>query len=245
MDRQPGDLAAQVPQGDVHGADRAQGRVAMLGPHGLPQTLAIERVLAEDERLQVVDQTLRVEMRAAHGRPEEGVALQALLRPHGDEPELALAAEAPGVAAVGGGRNPRPREEGDGQIHDLHQRLQCITVAGFADPGGSMMKYRALGRTGIEVSALGFGCGDVGGLIVRGTPVERTRAVARAVELGINYFDTASSYGNGVSEEHLGGVLRELDLDVYVGTKVRLRPEDLGDIRGAVIRSCEASLRRL
>jgi aryl-alcohol dehydrogenase-like predicted oxidoreductase len=108
-----------------------------------------------------------------------------------------------------------------------------------------MMRFRPLGRTGIEVSALGFGCGDVGGLIVKGTPVERTRAVARAVELGINYFDTASSYGNGVSEEHLGGVLRELDLDVYVGTKVRLRPEDLGDIRGAVIRSCEASLRRL
>jgi aryl-alcohol dehydrogenase-like predicted oxidoreductase len=108
-----------------------------------------------------------------------------------------------------------------------------------------MMKYRPLGRTGIEVSALGFGCGDVGGLIVKGAPVERTRAVARAVELGVNYFDTASSYGNGVSEQHLGAVLRELNLDVYVGTKVRLRPEDLGDIRGAVIRSCEASLRRL
>jgi aryl-alcohol dehydrogenase-like predicted oxidoreductase len=69
--------------------------------------------------------------------------------------------------------------------------------------------------------------------------------VARAVELGVNYFDTASGYGNGVSEQHLGGVLRELNLDVYVGTKVRLRPEDLTDIRGAVTRSCEASLRRL
>ena len=63
-----------------------------------------------------------------------------------------------------------------------------------------MMDYRALGRTGIDVSALGFGCGDVGGLIVRGAPAERTRAVARAVELGVNYFDTATSYGNGVSE---------------------------------------------
>ena len=108
-----------------------------------------------------------------------------------------------------------------------------------------MMKYRPLGRTGIEVSALGFGCGDVGGLIVKGAPIERVRAVARAVELGVNYFDTASSYGNGVSEQHLGGVLHELSLDVYVGTKVRLRPEDLGDIRGAITRSCEASLRRL
>ena len=107
------------------------------------------------------------------------------------------------------------------------------------------MEFRALGRTGIDVSVLGYGCGDVGGLIVKGTPPERTRAVARAVELGVNYFDTASSYGNGVSEQHLGQALRELRLDVYVGTKVRLRPEDLTDIRGAVERSLEASLQRL
>jgi aryl-alcohol dehydrogenase-like predicted oxidoreductase len=107
------------------------------------------------------------------------------------------------------------------------------------------MEYRALGRTGMNVSVLGFGCGDVGGLIVRGTPAERTRAVARAVELGVNYFDTATSYGDGVSEQHIGAILRELNLDVYLGTKVRLRPEDLTDIRGAVARSLEASLRRL
>jgi aryl-alcohol dehydrogenase-like predicted oxidoreductase len=107
------------------------------------------------------------------------------------------------------------------------------------------MEYRPLGRTGLDVSALGYGCGDVGGLIVRGTPAERTRAVARAVELGVNYFDTASSYGNGVSEQHLGEALRELRPNVYVGTKVRLRPEDLSDLRGAVERSVEASLRRL
>jgi len=107
------------------------------------------------------------------------------------------------------------------------------------------MEYRALGRTGVDVSVLGFGCGDVGGLIVKGTLAERKRAVTRAVELGVNYFDTASSYGSGVSEEHLGETLRELGLDVHVGTKVRLRPEDFGDIRGAVVRSLEASLRRL
>jgi aryl-alcohol dehydrogenase-like predicted oxidoreductase len=107
------------------------------------------------------------------------------------------------------------------------------------------MERRALGRTGIEVSVLGFGCGDVGGLIVRGAPAERTRAVARAVELGVNYFDTATSYGAGVSEQHLGEVLRELRPDVHVGTKVRLTADDLSDIRGAVTRSLEASLRRL
>ena len=53
------------------------------------------------------------------------------------------------------------------------------------------MEYRDLGRTGLSVSLLGFGCGNVGGLLVRGTPAERERAVARAVELGVNYFDTA------------------------------------------------------
>ncbi len=107
------------------------------------------------------------------------------------------------------------------------------------------MDYRPLGRTGLRVSALGFGCGDVGGLIVRGTPAERERAVARAVELGINYFDTAASYGNGRSEENLGEVLRRLKPDVYIGTKFRLEPSDLGDVAGAVPRLLEASLRRL
>ena len=107
------------------------------------------------------------------------------------------------------------------------------------------MDYRPLGRTGLRVSALGFGCGDVGGLIVRGTPAERERAVARAVELGINYFDTAAAYGNGRSEEHLGQVLRQLKPAVYVGTKFRLEPSDLTDVPGAVARCLEASLRRL
>jgi aryl-alcohol dehydrogenase-like predicted oxidoreductase len=107
------------------------------------------------------------------------------------------------------------------------------------------MDYRPLGRTGLRVSVLGFGCGDVGGLIVRGTPAERERAVARAVELGINYFDTAAAYGSGRSEEHLGQVLRSLRPEVYVGTKFRLEPADLADVRGAVARCLEASLRRL
>ena len=106
------------------------------------------------------------------------------------------------------------------------------------------MDYRLLGRTDLRVSVLGFGCGDVGGLIVRGTPAERERAVARAVELGINYFDTAASYGNGLSEQHLGQALKALRPDVYVGTKFRV-PDDAADIGAAVTRSLEASLGRL
>jgi aryl-alcohol dehydrogenase-like predicted oxidoreductase len=107
------------------------------------------------------------------------------------------------------------------------------------------MDYRSLGRTGLRVSVLGFGCGDVGGLIVRGTPAERERAVARAVELGINYFDTAAAYGNGLSEQHLGQALKALRPNVYVGTKFRVPEAEVGDVAGAITKSLEASLSRL
>ena len=107
------------------------------------------------------------------------------------------------------------------------------------------MEYRTLGRTGLRVSALGFGAGNVGGLMVRGTPAERERAVARAIELGINYFDTAPLYGDGQSEEHLGQAIRSLKAQVYVGTKVRLPAAALADMPGAISASLDASLRRL
>ncbi len=100
----------------------------------------------------------------------------------------------------------------------------------------------------MKVSALGFGCGDVGGLMVRGTPAERERGVARALEHGINYLDTAPSYGSGESEKNLGQVLRALKLTapaVIVGTKWRLVAADLTDVPGAVARSVETSLARL
>ena len=107
------------------------------------------------------------------------------------------------------------------------------------------MQYRQLGRTGLKVSELGFGCGSIGGLLVRGEYPEMRRAVARALELGITYFDTATLYGDGQSEVNLGAVLRELRADPIVGTKVRLKPPDLGRIEEAVAASVEGSLRRL
>jgi L-galactose dehydrogenase/L-glyceraldehyde 3-phosphate reductase len=107
------------------------------------------------------------------------------------------------------------------------------------------MEYRTLGRTGLRVSTLGFGCGDVGGLMVRGTPAERERGVARAIELGINYLDTAPAYGSGESEKNLGQVLRALKPAAIVGTKWRLGAADLADVPGAVARSVEQSLGRL
>jgi len=107
------------------------------------------------------------------------------------------------------------------------------------------MEYRTLGKTGLRVSALGFGCGNVGGLIIRGEAKDRVRAVARAMEAGVNYFDTAPSYGDGQSERNLGQVLKELRADVYVGTKVQIPAGEMGDLRGAIIRSVETSLARL
>jgi aryl-alcohol dehydrogenase-like predicted oxidoreductase len=107
------------------------------------------------------------------------------------------------------------------------------------------MDKRRFGRTGLQVSLLGFGCGAVGGLMVKGDPAEQERAVARAVELGINYFDTAQMYGNGESEKNLGRVLKSLKPDVYVGTKVRLPPTERGKIGAAITASLEASLNRL
>jgi len=90
------------------------------------------------------------------------------------------------------------------------------------------MELRKLGRTGLPISVLGYGCGAVGGLMVRGAPAEQERAVARAVDAGITYFDTAQLYGNGESERNLGRVLGVLKPKVYVGTKVNLPPTERG-----------------
>jgi len=107
------------------------------------------------------------------------------------------------------------------------------------------MDYRTLGRTGLRVGVLGFGCGNVGGLLVRGTPAEQERAVARAVDLGLNYFDTAPLYGDGQSETNLGRVLRALKPRVYVGTKFRVPDVPAAELPSAIARSLDESLARL
>jgi aryl-alcohol dehydrogenase-like predicted oxidoreductase len=108
------------------------------------------------------------------------------------------------------------------------------------------MEMRNFGRTGMRVSILGFGCGAVDGLMVRGAPADQERAIARAVEVGVNYFDTAVQYGNGDSEKNLGRALKQLKpKDAIVGTKVRLPVSDFGRIGDAVTQSFEGSLRRL
>src|SRR5215472_17441754 len=107
------------------------------------------------------------------------------------------------------------------------------------------METRTFGRTGLDISILGFGCGAVGGLMVRGAPADQERAVARAIEAGVNYFDTAAMYGNGESEKNLGRVLAKLKPNVIVGTKVRIPSADFGRIAAAVTGSLDASLKRM
>lgn len=108
------------------------------------------------------------------------------------------------------------------------------------------MQMRIFGRTGMQLSILGFGCGAVGGLMVRGDPADQERTVARAVGAGVNYFDTAVQYGDGQSETNLGRVLRQLKpTNAVVGTKVRLRPGEAGRVADSVRASLEGSLARL
>jgi aryl-alcohol dehydrogenase-like predicted oxidoreductase len=107
------------------------------------------------------------------------------------------------------------------------------------------MEMRTLGRTGLKVSTLGYGAGAVGGLMTKGAPADQERAIARAVELGINYIDTASIYGNGESERNLGRVLKALKPKIVLGTKVRLVAADRGHVAQAIERELEASLGRL
>jgi aryl-alcohol dehydrogenase-like predicted oxidoreductase len=71
------------------------------------------------------------------------------------------------------------------------------------------MLYRPLGKTGIEVSVVSFGAGPVSALMTSDRYEEQRRVVRRAVELGINWFDTAATYGDGRSEENLGRALAE------------------------------------
>jgi len=107
------------------------------------------------------------------------------------------------------------------------------------------VRVRALGSTGLEVSELGFGCGSVGGLLVRGEYPTMRRVVGRAIELGINYFDTAAMYGNGQSEVNLGAVLARAARRRPGGDQAAPGSRRPGTRRGAVAASVEGSLRRL
>lgn len=107
------------------------------------------------------------------------------------------------------------------------------------------MRYRRLGAAGPSVSEIGFGTGDNAGLMILGSERERQTAVGRALDLGINYFDTAPDYGKGLAETHLGSALRTRRTEAVVATKVEITPDTLDDIENTITSSLEASLKRL
>ena len=119
------------------------------------------------------------------------------------------------------------------------------------------MKYRRFGSLGWEVSAVGFGAWAIGGdMWGPQDDAESIRAINRALELGVNFIDTAQGYGKGHSEELIGKVLKEHRGEVYVATKVPPTPgstwpppEDTTPSgmypSSHIIRECEKSLRRL
>jgi aryl-alcohol dehydrogenase-like predicted oxidoreductase len=83
------------------------------------------------------------------------------------------------------------------------------------------MRYRKLGRTGIEVSDIGYGAWGIGGKQwLGGGDDESLEALGRAIDLGVNLIDTALAYGDGHSEQLVGQVVRDADRKIYVATKV-------------------------
>jgi aryl-alcohol dehydrogenase-like predicted oxidoreductase len=108
------------------------------------------------------------------------------------------------------------------------------------------METRIFGRSGMRLSILGFGCGGVGGLMVRGSAADQDRAIGLALDAGINYFDTAVQYGNGVSETNLGRILgARKPAGIAVGTKVRVPAANFGAIARTISDSMDGSLKRL
>jgi len=82
------------------------------------------------------------------------------------------------------------------------------------------MHYRRLGKTNFEISEIGYGAWGIGGNQWRGsTDEESIRALKRAIELGLNFIDTALAYGDGHSEKLVGRVVRETKRKIFVATK--------------------------
>jgi len=107
------------------------------------------------------------------------------------------------------------------------------------------MQYRTIGKTGLRVSEIGFGCGNNAVLMVKAPFEEQVKVVRRALDAGINFFDTAFAYGLGKSEENLGRVLKEVGANPVISTKIRLDADCVGDIKAATTRAIEEGLERL
>ncbi len=116
------------------------------------------------------------------------------------------------------------------------------------------MEYRKLGKSGLKISEISFGAWGISGGWGQRDDDESVRALNRAVDMGVNFFDTAMVYGNGLSEELIRRALKGRNEQVYVATKVspknRIWSPPTGTINEVfpkeyIIECTEASLRRL
>jgi L-galactose dehydrogenase len=108
------------------------------------------------------------------------------------------------------------------------------------------MIYKTLGRTGLEVSIIGYGASPLGAEFGQIDPAEGKRAVDRAIEKGINYFDVAPYYGRTVAESRLGEFLEGKRDKIYLASKAcRYDILDFDYSEKRIFRSVEESLKRL
>ncbi len=111
------------------------------------------------------------------------------------------------------------------------------------------MEYRSFGRTGLEVSAIGFGCWEIGGGYGQIEASEFANAVGRALDRGVNCFDTAEGYGMGASERAIGQALGRRRKEAIVVTKFGMNYRDKPNFRDSsrerVLASIDKSLANL
>jgi myo-inositol catabolism protein IolS len=111
------------------------------------------------------------------------------------------------------------------------------------------MEYRPFGQTGINISAIGFGCWEIGGGYGSIEETEFVKAVNRALDVGLNSFDTAEAYGMGASEKSLAKALGSRRKDAVVTTKFGVgypgKPNYRDSSRQRVMDSIEKSLQAL
>src|SRR5260221_11870592 len=86
------------------------------------------------------------------------------------------------------------------------------------------MKYRQLGKTGLNVSEIGLGAWAIGGSWGPQNESDSIAALNKAIDLGVNFIDTAAGYGDGKSERLIGQVLKNRKEQGWVGTKTPPRP---------------------